>query len=146
VAAAIAEGVQRWLADAELLGALRRDASLWPGFVEEVLRLASPAQSVERRAVRACELGGVAIAAGTRVVLEIGAANRDPSVFADPDRLDPRRANAADHLAFGHGAHACLAAALARAELSAAFRVLLERLADLRLAPGPGLAIAFRAA
>ena len=72
--------------------------------------------------------------------------SRDPSVFADPDRLDPRRANAADHLAFGHGVHACLGAALARAELAAAFCVLLERLADLRPAPGPGLAIAFRRA
>jgi cytochrome P450 len=136
VDAAIAEGVRCWLADAGLPEALHRHPSLLPGFVEEMLRLASPAQRVERRATRACELGGVAIAAGTRVVLEIGAANRDPSVFADPDRCDPRRANAADHLAFGHGVHACLGAALARAELTAAFRVLLERLADLRRAPG----------
>jgi cytochrome P450 len=100
-----------------------------------VLRLASPIARAARRVTRDTELGGVAIAAGARVVLEIGAANRDAHVFGEPDQLNLRRANASEHLAFGAGPHACLGAALARASLDAAFRVLLERLSDLRLAP-----------
>jgi cytochrome P450 len=125
---------------------LRGDPALLAIFVEEVLRLCSPIRSVWRRATRDCELGGVAIPAGSRVRLQIGAANRDARVFPDPERLCLHRANAADHLAFGRGIHGCLGAALARPVIDAAFRVLLERLDDLRLAPGPGLTIAFRAA
>jgi cytochrome P450 len=145
-ASAITEGVRCWTDDAELLAQLRGDPSLLPIFVEEVLRLASPTESVWRRAARDCELGGVLIPAGSRVRLQIGAANRDAHKFAEPDRIDLHRANAADHLAFGRGIHACLGAALARPVITAAFRVLIERLDDLRLAPGPGLTIAFRPA
>ena len=143
-AAAIADGVRRCAEDTELAHSLRGDPALLPTFVEEVLRLASPTASVARRATRDTELGGIAIAAGTRVELQLGAANRDARTFAAPDRLDLRRANASEHLAFGAGAHACLGAGLARASLTAAIRVLLERVSDLRLAPGPDPTIAFR--
>jgi cytochrome P450 len=131
-ASAIVAGVRHWIERPEVAALLRPEPVLVPGFAEEVLRLAAPMKIVKRRAARPAELGGVAIPAQALVLLEIGAANRDPSVFPDPDRLDPRRANAAEHLAFGDGIHACLGAQLARAQLDAAFRVLLERLDDLR--------------
>jgi cytochrome P450 len=131
-ASAIFSGVRSWIEDPALAAQLRDEPALLPGFVEEVLRLASPTEQIRRRATRDTGLGGVAIPAGSLVQLELRAANRDARVFADPDRLDPRRANAAEHLAFGDGIHRCLGAALARAMLAAAFRVLLDRITDLR--------------
>ena len=79
------------------------------------------------------QLGEVMIAAGEVVLPHYGAANRDPSVFDDPDRLDVCRAPA-NHLGFGAGTHHCLGAQLARLELQEAFRGLLGRLPRLRLA------------
>lgn len=84
-------------------------------FVEEVLRWDSPVQVTGRVAVEDRDLLGRRVRAGDQAVLVLGAANRDPEVFADPDRFDPTRAPAA-HLAFGHGAHFCVGAALARLE------------------------------
>jgi len=130
---AIAEGVRHLALDPGLFQHIADQPALLPGFVEEVLRLASPLQGMWRRASRDAELGGVAVPQGSLVLLRYGSANRDESVFRDPDRLDPGRRNAVDHLAFGHGIHFCLGAALARSELRAAFGVLLERVERLRL-------------
>jgi cytochrome P450 len=69
------------------------------------------------------------------VLLRYASANRDETRFADPDRFDVRRANAGEHLAFGHGIHFCLGAMLARKEMEVAFRTLLGRLDGFRLAP-----------
>ncbi len=81
-------------------------------------------------------LGGVAIPAGSMLLLRFASANRDETVFPDPDRFDVRRPNAGDHLSFGHGIHFCLGAPLARKEMQLAFRALLTRLDGLRLAAG----------
>jgi len=132
---AIAEGVRLLIENPEQQAIVRAEPDTLPTFVEEVLRLLSPTQNMWRRTTRDTELGGVAIPAGAMVLLRYGSANRDASVFPDPDRLDVRRPNAADHLAFGHGIHFCLGATLARAEMAKAFRTLLDRLDDLRLAP-----------
>jgi cytochrome P450 len=133
---AIAEGIRHLATDPALCERVGGEPALIPGFVEEVLRLASPVQGMWRRAKRDAELGGVAIPAGSLLLLRYGSANRDESVFRDPDRLDPGRGNAADHLAFGHGIHFCLGAMLARAELRTAFGALLERTERLRLSEG----------
>jgi cytochrome P450 len=85
---------------------------------------------------RDTELGGVAIPAGSMLLLRYASANRDEARFPDADRFDVRRANAGEHLAFGHGIHFCLGALLARKEMAVAFRTLLERLEAFRLAPG----------
>jgi cytochrome P450 len=87
------------------------------------------------------ELCGVEIPAGSMCMLRFAAADRDPAVFPDPDRFDVTRSNADQHLAFGLGVHFCLGAQLARKEMVTAFRVLLERLTDLRPTPGaqPGV-------
>jgi cytochrome P450 len=117
------------------LGKLRADPGLIPGAVEELLRYVwlGGGAPLARVTTEEVELGGVTIPAGQIVMPLYAAANRDPSVFGDPDRLDVSRAPAA-HLAFGAGAHHCVGAQLARLELQEAFRGLLSRLPGLRLA------------
>jgi cytochrome P450 len=104
--------------------------------VEELLRYDSPIQLTVRYALRDAEIGEVAVARGTRVLLLIGAANRDPAAFDDPDRLDVGRAPSR-HLAFGQGLHFCLGAPLARLEAQIVLRALTRR-AALDLAGEPG--------
>jgi cytochrome P450 len=100
---------------------------LWPGAVEEVLRFDSPVQMTSRTALGDLELAGHHIAASETVALLLGGANRDPAVFATPDRFDITRPNAKDHLSFSSGVHACLGAGLARMEATIALRTLFER-------------------
>ena len=118
------------------LAAVRDDPSLVPGAVEESLRMESAVQTMFRTATRDTELAGVAIPEGGRVVLLIGAANRDPATFPDPDRFDVRRPNARFNLGFAHGEHYCIGAALARAEATIGVRALLTRLPGLRFGAG----------
>jgi cytochrome P450 len=115
------------------LTAVRDDPDLARGAVEESLRMESPVQTMFRTATRHTELHGVRIPAGGRVVLLIGAANRDPATFPDPDRFDIRRANARFNLGFAHGEHYCIGAALARSEADIAVRTLLSELPNLHL-------------
>jgi cytochrome P450 len=93
-------------------------------FIEEVLRWDSPVQVTGRVAADDMDLHRCRVRRGDQAVLIIGAANRDPAVFPDPDRFDPGRARAG-HLAFGHGAHFCVGAALARLEAAEVIRHLL---------------------
>ncbi|GAA4389661.1 cytochrome P450 [Actinomadura verrucosospora] len=111
------------------------DPELLPAAIEESLRLEPSASVVDRYAVRDAELGGAAVRAGDLVRVSIAGANRDPSVFPDPDRFDVRRGNAAEHLAFAHGPHFCFGAHLARMEARTALAALLGRLPGLRLDP-----------
>jgi cytochrome P450 len=108
-----------------------------PTAVEELIRYDSPVQLLSRVAYEDTELGGVPIQAGDRVVAYLGAGNRDPERFADPDRLDLARADNAP-LSFGGGIHYCLGAPLARLEAQIAFPALLRRFPDLALAGPPG--------
>ena len=108
------------------LAALRADPSLVPGAVEEVLRWWTPVMVFRRTAARDVELAGVRIRAGDKVVVSFTSADRDESVFADPDAFDVRRAPN-PHLAFGHGPHFCLGAQLARVQMRALFGALLRR-------------------
>jgi cytochrome P450 len=136
------------LTEPALLTQLRADRSMLPGAFEEALRWEPPITTVVRRAVRDCDLGGVAIPAGTHVSVSVAAANRDPTRYPDPDRFDPTRKNIA-HLTFGGGPHLCLGMHLARMEGIVAINALLDRLPDLRLdpsAPTPHVVgVAFRA-
>jgi cytochrome P450 len=122
----------------EQRAALRREVTLLPGAIEEVLRYRSPVQSMFRQVARDTTLGDQPLRAGESVVAWIGAANRDPEVFADPDWFDVRRAPG-KHLAFGQGIHFCLGAPLARLEARIALTTLLARLPHLRVAPGARL-------
>ena len=116
------------------VAALRADPGLIPGAVEELLRCTRLGGLPPARATTEdVRLGGVTIPAGELVIPLYSTANRDRSVFIDPDRLDITR-DAAGHLAFGAGVHHCLGAQLARLELQEAFRGLIGRLPGLRLA------------
>src|SRR5688572_26711740 len=115
---------------------LRDDPSLWDTAVDEMLRWGSSIHNFRRTATRDTELRGVPIKQGDKVVLYYAAANRDEEVFADPHRFDVGR-TPNDHVTFGGGgAHYCLGASLAKAEIKATMRQLVERLPDLQLA-GP---------
>jgi Cytochrome P450 len=114
---------------------LLRDASLVADAVEELVRFVPTGARFGqlRYAHTDVQVGAVTIAAGDAVLLQAVVANRDPSVFADPDRLDLTREHN-PHLAFGHGAHYCLGAALARMQLQIVFSTLFQRFPTLRLA------------
>jgi cytochrome P450 family 142 subfamily A polypeptide 1 len=112
---------------------LQRDRALLPGAVEEMLRWVTPIKNFKRTATRDVELHGETIGAGQNVLLLYPSANRDESVFADPETFDIRR-QPNDHVAFGFGAHLCLGHRLARAEVLGMVDRILDRLPDLRLA------------
>jgi cytochrome P450 len=114
--------------------ALGDDQALIPGAVEELLRYDSPVQMTSRIATEDADVGGTVIRQGTPVIVAIGGANRDPGVFAEPDRLQVTRPDAGRHLSFSLGIHHCLGAPLARLE----GRVALEELTRDR----PGLELA----
>ncbi|ADG98121.1 cytochrome P450 [Segniliparus rotundus DSM 44985] len=133
----IAHGIVLLLQHPDQLALLRDDPSAWPGAVEEILRFESPVQMTARVAREEVDIAGRRLRPGHVVVLLLGGANRDPSVFPDPDRFDVTRRNAREHLAFGSGVHACVGGALARAEGAVALRMLFERFPGLRLIAPP---------
>ena len=148
VTSTLAAGLLLLIQHPEVERELRADPSLVRNFVEESLRLESPSQGFFRYALQDSELHGVQIPKGSMVHLRFAAANRDPDQFPDPDRLDLRRPNPGAHLAFGQGEHHCLGAPLARLELGTAFRAIVARFENPRLAAGhepprhvPGLSL-----
>jgi cytochrome P450 len=114
------------------LALVRADPGLLAAAVEESVRLEPSASVIDRYATRDVRLGGAEIAAGDLVRVSIAGANRDPDIFADPDRYDIRRDRADRHLSFARGPHFCFGAHLARLETTTALRTLLD-LPDLRL-------------
>jgi cytochrome P450 len=117
------------------LAELRADASLWPNAVEEILRVTSITHQGRRRATTAdTEIAGCPIHAGQGVIVSNEAANRDPTVFENPNEFDIRRANARRHLGFSIGNHTCAGSGLARAELQIVFETLFRRIPALELA------------
>lgn len=117
---------------------MRDNDVLIANIVEEVTRLESPVQLVNRRTTVGFDFCGVHIPAESRVLLLIAAANRDPQVFADPHRFNPWRDNASRHVAFTVGAHHCLGSSLARMEGLVAFRTLANHFPDIQRA-GPAI-------
>jgi cytochrome P450 len=114
---------------------VRGDPSLVDAVVEESLRLEPAAAVVDRYSVSDVDLDDAEISRGDLVRVSITAANRDPALFADPDRFDLGRRNAGRHLAFAHGPHVCVGVHLARLEARTALRALLRRFPSLRLDP-----------
>jgi cytochrome P450 len=131
----IANALVHLLSEPAQLAAVRADPGLLAGAVEESLRLEPAAAVVDRYATRPVELGGAQIGERDLVRVSITGANRDPAVFAEPDRFDVRRANARLHLAFAHGPHVCIGMHLARLEAHTALARVLERLPGLQLDP-----------
>ena len=129
----IGNGLLALLREPDQLERLRGHRDLLPTAIEELLRYDGPVQATLRVAREDVEIGGEAIEAGSLLLVGIGAANHDPDVFAEPERLDVGR-DPNPHLAFGFGAHFCLGAPLARLEGEIAFRALLDRFPNLALA------------
>ncbi|SEF36347.1 Cytochrome P450 [Amycolatopsis pretoriensis] len=125
------------LTQPELLAQLRENPDLMPTAVEELLRYVpiNTAAMFARYATEDIRFGDVVVRAGDPVLPALHAANRDPEVFADPDRIDLTR-SPNPHVAFGHGPHHCIGAQLARLELQEALKAILARFPDLRLADG----------
>jgi cytochrome P450 len=111
---------------------LRTNADLIPMAVEELLRYLSPAQNVHRTAVSDYRVGDVTIPAGARIMLAIGAANRDPRAFDEPDAFRVDR-NPTQHMTFGFGAHLCIGAQLTRMEAQAVLRELVAHVSRISI-------------
>jgi cytochrome P450 len=129
----IANAVLHLLQAPSELDRVRAQPDRLDAVLEESLRLEPAAAVVDRYATAAIELAGAEIAAGELVRVSIAGANRDPAVFADPDRMNPSRPRR--HLAFAQGPHVCVGLHLARLEARTALATLLERLPRLRLDP-----------
>jgi cytochrome P450 len=117
----------------DIVERLRRDRSRIPNFVEEMLRMESPVKSTFRLAKKDTTLGEVDIPAGTVVMVNPGAINRDPRRFDDPHEFDVDRHNVREHLAFGRGVHSCPGGPLARVEGRVSIERLLDRMADIKI-------------
>lgn len=117
----------------ELQARLRADRSLIGSFIEEALRMQSPTKVDFRLARKTTTLGGVHIPAGTVLMLCLGAANRDPRKFDNPNEFQVDRKNVREHIAFGRGIHTCAGAPLARVEGQITINRLLDRTSDFRI-------------
>jgi len=133
----IGNGTLALLRNRDELERLRTDPDLDHNAVEELLRYDSPVMFTQRITLAEYEVGDVPIAPRQEIIAILAAANRDPAVFPEPDRLDLARPEANRHLAFGGGHHFCLGAALARLEGEIAIPALLRRFPALELAGDP---------
>jgi hypothetical protein len=130
----IGNGLFTLLCHPEQTDRLRQHPALIHSAIEELLRYDSPVQIISRTATVAVEIGGKTIRQGDKVNLLLGAANRDPAKFAEPDRLDLNRKES-HRLPFGSGIHYCLGAELARVQGQVAINTVLQRLPNLQLHP-----------
>ncbi|MEV1075709.1 cytochrome P450 [Micromonospora parva] len=131
----LAHALDQALSDPRRWSAIAADPGLVPAFVAETLRFAPAIDGWLRVTTRDVTVGAVTIPAGARCLLLIGAANRDPAAFQDPDRFDPHRPDVGNHLSFGHGPHFCIGAGLARLEAGIALSRLAQTIPGLRLSP-----------
>ena len=112
---------------------VRSDLSLLPRAVDETIRWMSPVQSATRHVVQDTSFGGVRFKAGDTIACMLGAANRDPRIFRDPDNFDIDRSNANSHVGFAIGPHVCIGFQLAKAQARIALAALLTRVGDVQM-------------
>ena len=132
----IGNGILTLLQHPSQLAQLRDNPSLIRSCVEELLRFQSPVQYISRLAKEDMEIEGAPLRAGEPILIMLGAANRDPKQFKDPDTFDPARLNN-PHLAFGAGTHFCIGNAIARLEAQTAILKTIQRFPKLHLATQP---------
>lgn len=131
----IGNGVKAFLDHPQEMAKLRERPELIKNAVEEILRYDSPVVNSGRIASRDVEIGGVKIARGETLSVKLGAANRDPAVYPDPDRFDIEREDT-HHQSFGGGRHLCLGAHLARLEAQETLAALFSRFSEIRFGGG----------
>ncbi|MGI8909915.1 MAG: cytochrome P450 [Rubrobacteraceae bacterium] len=131
----ILNGLRQLLSRPGLWEELREDPSLIENAVEETLRHDTSVVSWRRSTTRPVQIAGVEVPENARLMLLLASANRDESIFDDPDEFDIHRENANKHLAFSHGIHFCLGVPLARLEAKITFELLTQRLPGLNLSP-----------
>lgn len=132
----IASGMMVLLQNPEVYAKLDQDRGRIRQFIEETLRRETPVHGLQRVAEEDTEIHGVKIPKGATIHVRYGAANVDPKQFACPHQFDLERKNAGRHMAFSQGEHFCAGAPLSRLEMRIAWEILLDRLANLREAPG----------
>ena len=130
----LANGIWAMLRDETPWRRLCEDPGLIPNAIEEILRFVVSQMAFPRLAIRDTEIDGHQISAGSRILLFLASGNRDETVFPDGETLDIDRRNAKDHLSFGHGAHFCLGAPLARLQMKIVLEELTQRVPRMRLA------------
>ncbi|MFL5628247.1 MAG: cytochrome P450, partial [Ktedonobacteraceae bacterium] len=128
----IAVGLYSLLQNPEQMAQLQADPAKIPQAVEELLRYVSPVHMLARRALEEVIIRGVTIPKGSSIYLLVGAANRDPEKFPDPEKLDINRPFVRS-LGFGYGIHFCIGAALARMESQVTFDTIIRRLPNLQM-------------
>ena len=128
----ISGGMKLFTENPEQKARLQADGALLPNAVHEITRLVSPVIYMRRTATKDVEVNGQGIAAGEKVIMYYGAANRDEAVFPDPDRFDIGRANAEKNIAFGHGPHICIGRMTAQLQLEEAYRQIFARFPNIR--------------
>lgn len=129
---AISAGVKLLIENPDAWDMLKSDSDKYMRtFIEEVLRLESPAHTMVRFAQKDCELAGTHVPKGSVLYVRYTAGNRDENHFENPDKLDLERTNAASHLAFGGGVHHCMGAPLARRELYWGFKAVVDRIDEM---------------
>ncbi len=134
---ALAAGMKLLIENKDVWRQLKSDPNRYmKTFVEEVVRLESPVQSLMRFTHKDVELGGVTIPAGSAINIRFAAANRDERAFECPEKLDLERPKAGSHMGFGSGTHHCLGAPLARRELIWGFTAVADRFEDMHFAEG----------
>ncbi|MEX1251812.1 MAG: cytochrome P450 [Hyphomonas sp.] len=117
---------------ADLRDKLADDPGLFPNFVNEAIRMVTPVTYMRRTATQDTQLGEQKIGAGEKIVMYYPAANRDPAKFDKPDQFQINRANAREHLSFGHGPHVCLGQRVANMQLESAYKQILGRFPKVR--------------
>lgn len=142
VEALVLNSLYALLVHPDAMARVRSDRSLLPVVLEETMRWLTPVQSATRHVVEAVEFRGCRFEAGDTVNCMLGAANRDPARFANPDRFDLDRGNSRQHLGFATGDHFCLGSHFAKLQASIALGLLLDRFPNLRFREGQVPAVA----
>ena len=129
----ISNAVQQLMLNQDAWAAIQADPSKIPGAVEEVLRTAGSIFAWRRTAMKDGEINGVAIPEGSKILLVMGSANRDPQMFENPDKFDIERENARNHLSFGFGIHYCIGNLLGKLQTRVALEELSKKMPGLQL-------------